>query len=417
MAVPTLTPASQKSAIVLPITGTHSNVNSATNPLPFGIYTTADFVSGAVDQVAYTYKKLGGDVVDIELTEYNVYAAYEESVLEYSYIVNIHQSKNILSDALGASTASFDQDGEVKTGPTGVALKFPRFSFGYTKKIGEGVGAEIGVGGTQTVYSASFAVSASVQDYDLQQIVSSSATDSSMPFFNKVGNKKISIRKVYYKSPYVMWRFFGYYGGLSVVGNLHNYGQWSDDSSFELIPTWQNKLQAMAFEDSVYTRISHYSYEVRNNKLRLFPSPNNHSMDYIWFEFSVKEDPWDEDADRDSGVDGVNNMNTIPLANIPYANINSIGKQWIRRYAMASSKEILGQIRGKFSTIPIPGESVTLNHSELHSQAKEEKEKLREELKTVLDEMTYAKLAEEEASKLENATRAQKNVPITIFVG
>ena len=140
-------------------------------------------------------------------------------------------------------------------------------------------------------------------------------------------------------------------------------------------------------------------------------------MDNIWFEFSVKEDPWEEDADRDSGVNGVNNMNTIPLSNIPYANINSIGKQWIRRYALAVSKEMLGQIRGKFSTVPIPGESVTLNHSELISQAKEEKEKLREELKTVLDEMTYAKLAEQEAAKLENATKAQQNVPITVFVG
>ena len=417
MAVPVLTPASQKSAIVLPVTGTHSNVNSVTNPLPFGIYTTDDFVSGAVDQVAFTYKRLGGDVLDIELTEYNVYAAYEEAVLEYSYIINIHQSKNILSDVLGATTGTFDQDGEIKTGPTDVALKFPRMSFNYTKKVGEGVGAQIGVGGTQNIYSASFNVTASVQDYDLQEIVSSSATDSSMPFFNKVGNKRVEIRKVFYKSPYVMWRFFGYYGGLSVVGNLHNYGQWSDDSTFELIPTWQNKLQAMAFEDSVYTRISHYSYEIRNNKLRLFPTPSVHAAEKIWFEFSVNEDPWEEDSDRESGVNGVNNMGTIPFANIPYANINSIGKQWIRRYALAVSKEMLGQIRGKFSTVPIPGEAVTLNHSELISQAKEEKEKLREELKAVLDEMTYAKLAEQDAAKLESATKAQQNIPVTIFVG
>ena len=417
MAVPVLTPASQKSAIVLPVTGTHSNVNSATNPLPFGIYTSDDFVSGAVDQVAFTYKRLGGDVLDIELTEYNVYAAYEEAVLEYSYIINIHQSKNILSDVLGATTGTFDQDGEIKTGPTDVALKFPRVSFAYTTKVGEGAGAKVAIGGTQNIYSASFNVTASVQDYDLQEIVSTLADDSDMPFFNKVGNKKVEIRKVFYKSPYVMWRFFGYYGGLSVVGNLHNYGQWSDDSTFELIPTWQNKLQAMAFEDSVYTRISHYSYEIRNNKLRLFPTPSAHAAEKIWFEFSVNEDPWEEDSDRESGVSGVNNMGTIPFANIPYANINSIGKQWIRRYALAVSKEMLGQIRGKFSTVPIPGESVTLNHSELISQAKDEKEKLREELKTVLDEMTYAKLAEQDAAKLESATKAQQNIPVTIFVG
>jgi len=425
MAVPTLTPASQTSAITLPVTGTYSRVNSTSKPLPFGIYTGApgsqdstDFVSGAVDQVAYVYKKLGGDVLDVEITEYQVYTAYEEAVLEYSYIVNIHQSKNVLADVLGATTGTFDHDGEIKTGPTGVATKLPRFTFAYSKRVSDGAASEAGIGGNRTVYSASFATTSSIQDYDLQTIISSSAeTDSGSLYYNKVGNKKISIKKVYYKSPYVMWRFFGYYGGLSVVGNLHNYGQWSDDSTFELVPTWQNKLQAMAFDDSVYTRISQYSYELRNNKLRIFPNISNAGPSKIWFEFMVSEDPWDYDADKDNGTTGVNNMNTVPFANIPYANINSIGKQWIRRFCLALCKEMLGQIRGKFGSVPIPGESVTLNHSELLSQAKEEQEKLREELKTILDELTYAKLAEIDATKLESANKTQQNVPLTIFVG
>ena len=173
----------------------------------------------------------------------------------------------------------------------------------------------------------------------------------------------------------------------------------------------------MAFDDSVYTRISQYSYEIRNNKLRIYPQPSNHTTSPMWIEFSVFEDAWDEDSDRLNGVQGVNNMNTLPFANIPYANINSIGKQWIRRFALAICKGMLGQVRGKFSTVPIPGESVTLNHSELLSQAKEEQEKLREELKTILDELVYTKLAEQEVAKLEAATKVQQNVPVTIFVG
>ena len=88
-----LSPKSQTSAIVLTSTGSVDDVSSA---VPFGIYTgSVEFLSGASDQVAYTFKKLGGDVVDIELTTANVYAAYEESVLEYSYIVNLHQGKNL----------------------------------------------------------------------------------------------------------------------------------------------------------------------------------------------------------------------------------------------------------------------------------------------------------------------------------
>ena len=110
MAIPTLTPTSSISAVRLPATGTHTDVTLAN--LPFGVYAIdgalfdANFVSGAVDQVAHTYRKLGGDVLDIEIKEQNVYAAYEESVLEYSYIINTHQAKNILSNVLGGSTGS-----------------------------------------------------------------------------------------------------------------------------------------------------------------------------------------------------------------------------------------------------------------------------------------------------------------------
>jgi len=104
MSVPDLDPKSQTSAVVLPATGT---LTSVTGTLPYGIYSTSgDFVSGAADQVAYVYKKLGGDVLDLEITEGNVYASYEEAVLEYSYLMNIHQSKNVLSDFLGNTTGT-----------------------------------------------------------------------------------------------------------------------------------------------------------------------------------------------------------------------------------------------------------------------------------------------------------------------
>ena len=94
MSLPTLTPTSTVSAIILPKTGSSSNVVAA---CPIGAYTeSADFITGAVAQVAYTYKKLGGDVLDLEITEENVYANYEEACLEYYYIVNAHQAKSVL---------------------------------------------------------------------------------------------------------------------------------------------------------------------------------------------------------------------------------------------------------------------------------------------------------------------------------
>lgn len=429
MSKPTLTPKQQTSVIVLPETGTVGNVSDA---LPLGMYSSEnDFLSGASDQVAYTYKKLGGDILDIELTEQTVYANYEEAVLEYSYIVNTHQAKNVLSDLLGTTTGSFDADGTMKDGDlktslagTGVQQRFPRFEFAYARRIADGVGVDAGVGGNVTTYSASFSVVAQQQDYDLQEILEAASTagtdngtGNAVPWAGLVGNKKVEIRKVYYKTPNAMWRFYGYYGGLNAVGNLSNYGQYSDDSTFEVIPTWQNKMQAIMFEDAIWTRTSHFSYELRNNKLRLFPPPNSVSADNIWFEFTIPNDPYSQ-TDPDIGILGVNNMNTLPFENIPYVNINAIGKQWIRRYALALSKETLGQVRSKFgNTIPIPGESVNLNGDALLSQAKDEQQALREELIKVLDELTYTKLAEDDKNFVENAAGLQKAIPLTIFVG
>ncbi len=536
MSLPTLTPASTLSAVILPITGTLTNVNSV---LPYKIYSdetspmySAEFISGAVDQVSYVYKKLGGDVLDIELTEGNVYAAYEEAVLEYSYLVNVHQATNILSDALGNTTGSFDSKGNIEAGTLSssldgshIALKYPKFDYSMTRRIGNGVGSEVGLQGS-VQFSASFDTVAGTQDYDLQTIVSTNGfgkatvtisnyanitagntivfkttdgttitaaahddtttdTDTNSPSFDigatnnltatnlanalnanskisasasenvvtitqltagkisdtsvtitdadpvgmtstsftggvdlpyggKIGGKKILVKKVYYKTPHAMWRFFGYYGGLNVVGNLHNYGQFSDDSTFQLIPAWHNKAQAMAFEDAIYTRMSHFSYELKNNKLRLFPIPETARQETMWVEFSIPTDVWDDD---DIQTKGVNNMNTLPIGNLPYVNINAIGKQWIRRFALALSKETLGQVRSKFASVPIPGESVTLNGTALISEGKDEQEKLRTELKETLAELTYAKMVETDGAMMENADKVLQKVPNYIFVG
>jgi len=421
MALPTLTPASQMSKAILPITGAAADVAAT---LPLGIYTSNAFLSGAADQVAYTYKKLGGDVLDIEMLAGNVYANYEEAVLEYSYLVNLHQSKNILSNVLGQTTGTFDQDGNVVTGPTNVNLKFPRVTFEYERRVADNFSFNADVGGTIPIYSASFEITEQEQDYDLQAIISGSSASGLQPngdpapFAGIVGNKRVIIKKVFFKTPAAMWRFFGYYGGLNVVGNLLYYGQYTDDSSFEVIPVWQNKLQAKAYEDHLFTRLSHYSYELKDNKLRIFPQPQLVGIyRFMWVEFSVIPDSWDEASDVDTGIGGVNNINTIPFDNLPYENINAIGKQWIRRFALALSKETLGQIRGKFNPIPIPGSDITLNASDLLSQAQNEQEKLREELKTILDELTYAELAKRDAEITEAVNTVQTKVPMLIFQG
>jgi hypothetical protein len=425
MAVPNLLPQSTLSAVVLPVTG---NVADVTQYLPFAIYSgSATFLSGASDQVAYVYKKLGGDILDIELTPGNVYTAYEEAVLEYSYLVNLHQAQNALPALLGKTTGTFDQNGELTNDIGGKAeLAYPKFNLDITRKYGDAFALEAGIGFNSSIYSASIPIVEEVQDYDVQAIIQSAslnnydpATGGPVPFSGSIAGKKITIRRFYYKTPASMWRFFGYYGGLNVIGNLSTYGQYADDSTFEVVPAWHNKLQAMAYETSIYTRNSHYSYEIINNKIRIFPVPNSFTPEYFWVDFSVQEDGWKENTivSGSTGVNGINNMNTLPFANIPYENINSIGKQWIRRFCLALCKEILGQVRSKFGTIPIPGESVTLNGTALISEAKEQQKELREELKTILEKMTYPKLTEQVAAEAENIQKIESKVPFNIYVG
>lgn len=438
MAVPVLTPKSQTSAIILPPTGTFSNVVSN---LPIGVYANStDFISGAVDQVAYTYKMIGGDVLDIEITEGQVYAAYEDATLTYSYLVNLHQAKNSLSNMLGSPTGTFNSDGEIKSGSAlfnlvsasgPINLTYPMFDITAVRDVADAFSHEAGVGGKIDIYSASFDSTPDVQDYDLQQIVENLVSDPSSSFFGKISTgSRITVRKVYYKSARAMWRFYGYYGGLNAVGNLSTYGQYADDSTFEVIPAWHNKLQAMAYEDNIYTRISHYSYEIKNNKLRLFPAPSSGDINHLWFEFSVgagnganvgigllSGSSYEALQNKDPRIGGVNNVNTLPFSNIPFENINAIGKHWIRRYALAVAKGMLAEVRSKFTTIPIPGESVTLNGPDLRAQSKEEKDALRDELLKILEDTDYVTLAEKRASMTDNANKVLTSIPNIIFVG
>tara|TARA_R110001583_G_scaffold7564_14_gene37309 strand:- start:165 stop:1400 length:1236 start_codon:yes stop_codon:yes gene_type:complete len=411
MSFPDLTPTSTQSAITLPITGTLTDVTAS---LAIGFYTSDAFVTGAVAQVAYTYKRLGGDVLDIEIKAENVYNHYEEAVLEYSYILNLHQARNALGSALGGATGSFDHKGTV-SGTDDVALKYPKFQFDYAYRAADKFSLEATVGGTEPYYSASFDRVSDQAEYDLQAIVSSSQASND---WNGMGNKRVKIRQVYYITPRQMWRFYGYYGGLNVVGDMHNYGQYADDSSFQVIPVWQNKLQAIQYEDHLYTRTSHYSYEISDNKLKLYPVPQEVSPEKFWFRFTIVDNNAYATGSFDTGVDGINNMNTMPMENIAFDKINSIGQQWVRKFSLALSKETLGQVRGKFGgNVPIPGDNITLNASDLLSQAQAEQTTLREELNKQLDEMLYAKIAETDKAMTDNMDSIVGKTPLKIFVG
>ena len=451
MAQPDLTPKSQLSKIILPEKGVADSVDHEDHPLPFGIYTKelvdgsgwesyqiAIYKQGSADQVSYVYKKLGGDILDLEITEHQVYSAYEEACLEYSYLINIHQGKNVLSNILGASSGKFDSNGDlmntvnpedagyvagettsyVQPG-TNPSLRYPRFDFAYARRVADGISEEVGIGGSLTVHRASFTIERGKQDYNLQEIISSDEKYS-----NLIGTEKIQIKKVYYRTPRAMWHFYGMQGGTNVVGNFQSYGGYSNATYFHVTPVWDTKLTMQHFEDRLYNRFSHHSFELVNNNLRLYPIPTGTHPNKMWVEFLVGIDNWEKEPQLDGepqepniGLEGINNLNTAPFPNIPYDRINSIGKQWIRRFALALCKEMLGTVRSKFGSIPIPGNDIQLNGADLVTQAKEEQAALRDELKEILDELTYAQLMEGDAKILADTSDVQKQIPLPIYVG
>ena len=417
----TLTPKSTVDPSVLPSKGDPANVPSS---LPYGVYARDDywtqdevssFISGAVEQVAFVFQRLSGPKLNIEIAESQVYAAYEEACLEYSSIYSVHQSQNVLSNILGAATASFDHRGQIistegVTKDTNLIVKYPKFDFTYARRVTEAISSEAGIGGSTELYSGSFPVVPGKQDYDLQEIFAGTGA----PFESLAANKQLVIRKVYYKTPAAMWNFYGYYGSINVVGNLANYGQYADASTFELVPVWQHKAQARNFEDHLKTRTSDYGFRIVNNKLRLFPAPSDLSPPHMWVEFMVPQDTWVE-GNADIGINGVSSMNNAPFEHVPYATINAGGKHWIRRYSLALCMVMLGMTRSKFSTIPVPGSNIQLDGRELITMGNQELENLRRELKEDLAGLTYEKLMEGDAKVLEQSTKIMEQIPTMIY--
>jgi len=413
MSVPDFSPISDISRSILPRTGNIDNVQDA---LVFGVYDSSDaFLSGAVEQVSYTYYQLGGDVLDLEITEETVYSAYERAAHEYSYLIDIYQAKNVIGSVMGTQTSSFDQNGNITDGTNeGANTKLPKYEFGYARRLWDAISMEAGVGGISPMYSASITLNSGQQSYDLQELISQNPELS-----GTVGANRILVKNIYYKSARSSWMFYGFYGGINVMGNMSTYGQMKDDTIYEVVPTSQNKLQAMAYEDSMYVRTSHFSFEIVNNKLRIFPTPHGLGPRVLWLDFMVPGDVWGDNYNPEEinhGFEGVNNINNVPFSYIPFESINYVGKWWIRDYALYLAMLTLSMNRGKLDKVPIPGDAVVLNSDSLERQALEGMEKMREELKEMLDETGYEKLVEQEADMLAKNQEMLEHIPLAIYI-
>ena len=387
---------------------TFSTIN---NPTPFGFYDNeTDFAAEADKMVTFVKRKLGDDILSVELTKKQIFACFEESVLEYSSILNQYQAKSQLVNYLGFPTGS---GGE--TFLSGSEEKFPRDNLEYLTRFAEPYAMEAGIGGSYDTVSGSIELQSGRQDYNIYTELKHS--NGNPVFDNEKG--KLKIVEVFHFNPQAAYRFFDTTSAINYLNNEFSFESFTPETIFYVLPVFEDILRAGQLDLSNRVRRSNYSYRVEGRNIRLFPTPTGDGKE-LWIRVRQYPDP-NSPAYTDKTVHGVSNMSNLPFGNIQFERINSIGRQWIRQFTLALSKETLGHIRSKFGSIPVPGAEVSLNGSDLISQGREDKEKLITSLKEMLDTMTYDKLIEVQSTRAENMNKQLKFVPMpngkAIFMG
>jgi hypothetical protein len=200
-------------------------------------------------------------------------------------------------------------------------------------------------------------------------------------------------------------------GGVPAVGTYGLFGS----TGFLMYPTSLLIQTTQAIEMQNQVALPDYSFELINNKLRIFPIPT-HDGHSIWFQY-IKID------ERLNSIVGqapssVTNPSNANFTNPVYTQINSIGRQWIFEYTLALCKEMLGYIRGKYqNTIPIPGREISLNSNDLITAATSEKSALKERLRAYLDETSRQSLLARKQAESDSTMNELGKAPMQIFIG
>jgi hypothetical protein len=363
---------------------------------PFGFYDNDYEFQIDSDKVAdFCAKRLGYPIVDVELQDKNFYAAFEQAITAYGNEVYAYKLRENYLSIEGASTGSSLNN----------ALITPNLS--TIIRISETYGSEAGVGGEITYHTGSITLQNNVQQYDLKLWASASGIEAG----------DLEIKRIFYEGSPAIVRYFDPYAGVGsdFQGLLESFewGQYSPGINFVLMPIYFDleKIQAIEFNDQI--RRSAYTFEIRNNVLKIFPIPSLAIP--LFFEYILKSDRYNTSISQNTGK--VTNVLNAPYGNPDYCNINSIGRQWIFEYTLCLAKEMLGYVRGKYQAIPIPNSTTTLNSSDLISAASTEKTALIEKLRVYLDETSRKTLLENRASEVESQRLILNQIPSLIFIG
>ena len=385
-------------AVNIPIWPGSSSFSSGATP--FGHYDTeVEFGSSADKTAGWCAKRLGYPIVDIELQDINFYACFEEAVTEYSSQVNQFNIRENLLNLKGHSTSSNLSQTQLNANLGGLVT------------LAKDYGAEVGSGGSITYYTGSFLAQPGKQIYDLKDIADSSSSLEA----GVVGTDNFEIKKMLHNAPPAMVRYFDPFVGTGLgsqqMMDTFGWGNYSPGVSFMMQPLYDDllRLQAIEFNDKV--RKSQYGFDIQNNRIRLFPIPNNTYK--VHFHY-VLESERNNSIVSDSVVSDFSNAK---YDRIEYTHINHVGKRWIEKYTLALAKEMLGAVRAKFSSVPIPNSEITLDGADLRSEAATEKEILISELRENLEATSRKALLQAQQEESEAMEQTLNRVPRAIYIG
>lgn len=380
-----------------------STFATTANPTPFGVFDLeTDFIAEADKMIVFVKRKLGDDVLSVELTKKQIWANFEEACFEYGSILNQYQAKSQLVNWLGYATGTL----------SGAENLYPRESLEFLTRFAEPYASEADVGGSYNHISGSIPLEVGRQDYDIyNELVDTSGTKIISSSLNTMGGK-MRISEVFHFSPQAAYRFFDTTSAINYLNNAFSFESFTPETIFYVLPVFEDVLRAGQLDLSNRVRRSNYSYKVIGTKIRIYPVPtkNVYPEPRLFIRVKFMQDPINP-AFADKSIYGVSNLSNIPFGNLQFNRINSIGRQWIRQYTLALSMETLGLIRSKMGTLPVPGGNVTLNGPDLVSKGREDKKEFITKLKEMLDTMTYDKLIEQQGTRAENLSKQLKFIP------
>jgi len=389
--------------------------SSPVGKTPFGLYDDdSDFIAVAPKVADWCATRLGYPTMDIEMNDEQLYTCFEEAVTEYGHQVNQFNIRENI----------FTLQGRAKdTNLTGVSIESTALPF--LTVLAADYGTEVGAGGNVDWKTGNINLQEDQQVYDLQELFGD---------VSESGNR-IEIRRIFHhRTPAVNRSFyfgdfygangflssFGWgagtgfgVGGVTGGGGAGSFGY--AGYSYTLYPAFDTMLrtQAVQFGDEIYK--SAFTFELINNKLRIFPIPTGDMV--LWFEYTVREERLGGGDGAGFTSDVISDYANVPYENMVYADINDVGKRWIWEYTLACAKDTLGRIRSKYQTVPIPNAEVTLDGPSLLDEARAEKDRLLTQLRETLDESGKAKQYEKEKNNAQAMKEIFAKVPLFIYRG